>query len=146
MSKKSELIVAAAIAVLGLSSQAVAQSFNSSYGTGHELPSHYGSNGGRDAEIGHDTLATVSVTTGPAHAASCSYQIAELRQAALLNHQTTPETVWEAQTYAQLMFAADLALAEAKDAERNEGECLLAARRAKQESQSPGFGIARSSN
>jgi hypothetical protein len=42
-------------------------------------------------------------------ASSCSGQIADLRQAALLNHQPTLETV-RAQSYAQLMFAADLAV------------------------------------
>jgi hypothetical protein len=56
----------------------------------------------------------------------------ELRQAAKLGHQPTSESVWEVQTYAQLMFAADLAQAEALNAEGNEAECLLAARRAKQ--------------
>jgi hypothetical protein len=94
MFKKSTLIVAAAIAVLGVSSQAFAQS----------------------------------------DAVSCSNQIAELRHAALLNHQPTPETVWRAQSYAQLMFAADLALAEAQNAE-GRNECLLAVRRAKSELQ-----------
>jgi hypothetical protein len=106
MSKKSKVIVAAAIAVFGLNSQAFA-----------------------------DSLANVSVTRGSAHPASCSDQIADLRQSALLNHQPMPETVWQARTYAGLMFAADLALAEAQDVERHEDECLLAARRAKQELQ-----------
>lgn len=132
MSKKSKLIAAAAIAVFGLNSQAFAQSFNSSYSTGHELSPHFANNGGWDAGIGQDSLASLGVTTGPAHAASCSDQIADLRQAALLNHQPTPETVWQAQTYAQLMFAADLTLAEAQNAE-GKGECILAARRAKEE-------------
>jgi hypothetical protein len=67
-----------------------------------------------------------------------------LRQEALLNHQATPETVWKAQTYAELMFAADLALAEAQGAERHEDECLLAARHAKQELQE-GLGTAKES-
>jgi hypothetical protein len=134
MSKKSKLILAAAIAVFGLNSQAF--SFSSSHGTGHELSSHFANDGdGRDAGIGHDSFATTSVTTGPAHAASCSEQIAELRQSALRNHQATPETVWQARSYAQLMFAADLALAEAQDAEGNNDECLLAARRAEQQLQ-----------
>ena len=133
MSKKSKLIVAAAIAVFGLNSQAFAQSFSSNHGTGHELSPHFANNGGRDAGIRHDSLATVGVTTGPAHAASCSDQIADMRQAALLNHQPMPETVWQARTYAELMFAAGVALAGAQGAEGNEGECLLAARRAKQE-------------
>ena len=131
MSKKSKLIVAAAIAVFGLNSQAFSQSFSSSHGTGHELSSHFANDGdGRDAGIGHDSFATTSVTTGPAHAASCSEQIAELRQSALRNHQATPETVWQARSYAQLMFAADLTLAEAQDALGNNDECLSTARRA----------------
>lgn len=94
MSKKSTLI-AAAIAILALISQALAQS---------------------------DTV-------------SCSDQTAELRHAALLNRQPVPETVWRAQSYAQLMFAADLALAEAQNAEGRNDECLLAARRAKSDLQ-----------
>jgi hypothetical protein len=139
MSKKSKLIVAAAIAVFGLNSQAFAQSFSSSHGTGHELSPHFANNGdARDARIGHDSFATTSVTTVPARAASCPDQIADLRQVALLNHQPTPETVWQARSYAQLMFAADLALAEAQDAEGNNDECLLAARRA-EEQLHPGY-------
>jgi hypothetical protein len=43
--------------------------------------------------------------------------------------------VFQAQTYAQLTFAADLALAEAQNAEGRNDECLLAARRAKDELQ-----------
>lgn len=137
MSKKSKLILAAAIAVFGLNSQAF--SFSSSHGTGHELSSHFANNGdARDARIGHDSFATTSVTTVPARAASCPDQIADLRQVALLNHQPTPETVWQARSYAQLMFAADLALAEAQDAEGNNDECLLAARRA-EEQLHPGY-------
>jgi hypothetical protein len=58
-----------------------------------------------------------------------------MRQAALANHQPTPGTVWQAQSYAQLMFAADLALAEAKDAVGNKDEHVLAARRANDELQ-----------
>ena len=135
MSKKSTLIVAAAIAVLGLSSQAFAQSFSAGNGAGYDWPSRYGSNSGRHAGIGHDVLATASVTTGQTDAAACSDQIAGLRQAALVNHQPTPETVWQAHSYAQLMFAADLALAEAKDEVGNKDECLLAARRANDELQ-----------
>jgi hypothetical protein len=76
--------------------------------------------------------ATLSATTGLAHAGACADQITQLRQAAKLGHQPTSESVWEVQTYAQLMFAADLAQAEALNAEGNEAECLLAARRAKQ--------------
>jgi hypothetical protein len=67
--------------------------------------------------------------------AACSDQISELRQTASLNHQPTPGTVFQAQTYAQLTFAADLALAEAQNAEGRNDECLLAARRAKDELQ-----------
>jgi hypothetical protein len=76
--------------------------------------------------------AALSSTTGLAHAGACANQITQLRQAAQLGHQPTPESVRQAQTYAQLMFAADLAQAEALDAEGNEAECLLAAHRAKQ--------------
>jgi hypothetical protein len=132
MCKKSMLIIATAIAALGLSSQAFAQSFNTRNGTGHELPFPYRSDGGRHAGngTGHGALATVSVTTGLA--VSCSDQIADLRKAARLNHQPTPETVWQAQTYAQLMFSADLALAEAQDALGRNDECLLSARHAKE--------------
>jgi hypothetical protein len=137
MCKKSTLIVAAAISVLGLSSQAFAQSFSTSNGTGRELPSRYRSDGGRHAGngTGHDALTTVSVTTGLAQAVSCSDQIAELRHAALRNHQPMPETAWQAESYAQLMFAADLALAEAQDALGRNDECLFSARRAKEELQ-----------
>jgi hypothetical protein len=130
MSKKSKLVLAAAVMALGLSSQAFAQSFDSSHGTSHELLSHYGSNDGRSAE--HDVLAALSVTTDPTHAGSCSDKIAGLRREALLNHQATPETVWKVRTYAELMFAADLALTEALEAEGSEGECVLAARRAEE--------------
>jgi hypothetical protein len=52
MCKKSTLIIAAAIAALGLSSQAFAQSFSNSNGTGHELPPSYRSDGGRHAGTG----------------------------------------------------------------------------------------------
>ena len=54
-----------------------------------------------------------------------------VRQPGLIT-KPTPESVRQVQTYAQLMFAAALAEAEALDAEGNEAECLLAARRAKQ--------------
>jgi hypothetical protein len=74
--------------------------------------------------------AALSATTGLANA--CAEQITQLRQAARLDHEPTPESVRQVQTYAQLMFAAALAEAEALDAEGNEAECLLAARRAKQ--------------
>jgi hypothetical protein len=94
--------------------------------------------------------ATLSATTGLAHAGACADQIAQLRQAvrpsavdpatrptapqsieAQLHHQPTPGTVGQGQTYAQLMFTAALVRAEALDAEGNEADCLLAARHAK---------------
>jgi hypothetical protein len=90
-------------------------------------------------------------TTAMAHAGVCADQIKQLRQAtrqsaaniaagptarqsigAQLHHQPTPQSVGEGETYAQSMFAADLAHAEAQDALGNEAECMLAARRAKQ--------------
>ena len=76
--------------------------------------------------------AALSAATGLAHAGTCANQITELRQVAQLDHQPTPETVRQVQTYTQLMFAAALAEAEALNAEGNEAECLLAAGRAKQ--------------
>jgi hypothetical protein len=135
MSKKSTLIAAAAIAVLGHSPHAFAQSLSSGYATNHELSSHYGSNTQPRTGVRHDALAAISMTTSSAHDASCSDQIADLRKVARLNHQPTPETVWQAQTYGQLMFSADLALAEAQDAEGNNGECLLSTHHARQELQ-----------
>jgi len=51
MSTKSRLVVAAAIAVLGLASPAAAQSFNRPEGTGNELPSYYDSQGGLRAGV-----------------------------------------------------------------------------------------------
>jgi hypothetical protein len=63
---------------------------------------------------------------------ACADQITQLRQAAQLDHEPTPESVGQAQTYAQLSFAAELAQAEAQDALGHEPDCLLAARRAKQ--------------
>jgi hypothetical protein len=51
MSTRSKLIVAAAIATLGLASPASAQSFNRPDGTGNELPSYYDSQGGLHAGI-----------------------------------------------------------------------------------------------
>jgi hypothetical protein len=47
MSTRSKLIVAAAIAVLGLASPAFAQSFNSPEGSGNSLPMYYDSQGGK---------------------------------------------------------------------------------------------------
>ena len=76
--------------------------------------------------------ATLSAGTGSAHAGTCANQITQLRQVAQLDHQPTPETVRQVQTYGQLMFAAALAEAEALNVEGNEAECLLAASRAKQ--------------
>lgn len=127
------------ISVAALASQASAQSeisaALSSYATGHELPSDYGSNGGRHARVGQGGLATVSMTTDLGRALSCFEKIAELRQTALRDHQATPETVSQTRGYAQLMFAADLTLAEAQDALGNNDECLLAARRAEDQLQ-----------
>ena len=54
------------------------------------------------------------------------------RLGACRDHEPTPESVGQAQTYAQLSFAAELAQAEAQDALGHEPDCLLAARRAKQ--------------
>src|ERR1700758_1482423 len=76
--------------------------------------------------------ATLSATTGLAHAGACADQITQLRQAAQLDHEPTPESVGQAQTYGQLIFAAELTRAEAQDALGHEPDCLLAARRAKQ--------------
>ena len=76
--------------------------------------------------------AALSAATGLAHAGNCANQITQLRQVAQLDHQPTPETVRQVQTYGQLMFAAALAEAEALNVEGNEAECLLAASRAKQ--------------
>jgi hypothetical protein len=76
--------------------------------------------------------ASLSATTGLAHAGACADQITQLRQATQLDHEPTPGTVRQVQTYSQLMFVAALAEAEALNAEGNEAECLLAAGRAKQ--------------
>jgi hypothetical protein len=67
--------------------------------------------------------ATLSATTGLAHAGACADQITQLRQAAQLDHEPTPESVGQAQTYAQLSFAAELAQAEAQDALGHEPDC-----------------------
>ena len=75
--------------------------------------------------------ATLSATTGLAHAGACADQITQLRQAAQLDHEPMPESVGQAQSYAQLSFAAALAQAEAQDALGHEPDCLMAARRAK---------------
>jgi hypothetical protein len=76
--------------------------------------------------------AGLGATTGLAHAGACAEQLTQLRQAARVGHEPTPESVRQIQSYAQLMFAAALAEAEALDPEGNEADCLLAARRAKQ--------------
>ena len=81
--------------------------------------------------------AALSTTTGLAHARGCVGQIMQLQQAAQLDHQPMPESVPQAKSYDQLLFAADLALAEALDADGQEEACLLAARRAKQELEDP---------
>ena len=134
VTNKSLVALLIGISVAAFASRASAQSgisaALSSYATGHELPSGYGSDGGRHSRVGQGALATVSMTTDLGHAASCSEKIAELRQTALGNHPATPEAAWESQSYAGLMFAADLTLAEAQDALGNNDECLLSARRA----------------
>lgn len=76
--------------------------------------------------------ATLSVTTGLAHAGACADQITQLQRAAQLDHESTPESVRQAQTYAQLSFAAALAQADALDALGEEPDCLLEVGRAKQ--------------
>jgi hypothetical protein len=68
-------------------------------------------------------------------AGGCADDIRDLRKAAQLAHRLTPETISRAHTYADLMFAAALAQAEALDALGHEADCLLAARRAKQTSE-----------
>jgi hypothetical protein len=60
--------------------------------------------------------ATLSVTTGLAHAGARADQITQLRRAAQLGHESTPESVGQAPTHAQLSFAAALAQAEAQTA------------------------------
>ena len=51
MSTRSNFVVAAAIAMIGLASPASAQSFNRTEGTGNSLPSYYDSQGGFHAGI-----------------------------------------------------------------------------------------------
>jgi hypothetical protein len=77
--------------------------------------------------------ATLSTTTGLAHAGACVDQIATFEQAPQLGHPPTWEALQQAQTYSQLMLSADLARAETLDAQGNEERCLLAARHAKLE-------------
>jgi hypothetical protein len=79
--------------------------------------------------------AILSAMTGVAWAGACTDHVKELRQAAHLAHQPTPEWVGQAQTYGQLMFAAALARAEAHDVLGREADCLMAARRAKEMSE-----------
>jgi len=142
VTNKSLVALLIGISVAAFASQVSAQSdisaALSSYAAGHGLASGYGSDGGRHARIGRGALVTVSMTTDPGRAASCSEKIAELRQTALRNHQATPETVSQARGYAQLMFAADLTLAEAQNVLGNNDECLLAASRAEERLQ-PGY-------
>jgi hypothetical protein len=139
VTNKSLVALLIGISFAAFASQASAQSdisaALSSYATVHELPSDCG---GRHARVGQGALATMSTTTDLGHAGTCAEKIAELRQTALRNHQATPETVSQAQGYAQLMFAADLTLAEAQDALGNNDECLMAARRAEERLQ-PGY-------
>ena len=74
----------------------------------------------------------LSGTADLARAGVCGDNTRDLRQAAQLAHRPTPESVSQAQTHAELMFAAELAHAEAEDVLGHEGDCLLAARRAKE--------------
>ena len=76
--------------------------------------------------------AILSGTTGLAWAGACTDNIKELRQAAQLAQQPTPESVGQAQTYGQLMFAAAITRAEVHDLLGHEADCLIAARRAKE--------------
>ena len=77
-------------------------------------------------------FAILSGTADLARAGVCGDNTRDLRQAAQLAHRPTPESVSQAQTHAELMFAAELAHAEAEDVLGHEGDCLLAARRAKE--------------
>jgi uncharacterized protein YjiS (DUF1127 family) len=78
------------------------------------------------------TFAILSGTADLARAGVCRDDTRDLRQEAQLAHRPTPESVSQAQTHAELMFAAELAHAEAEDVLEHEGDCLLAARRAKE--------------
>ena len=64
MSTKSRLVVAAAIAVLGLASPAAAQSFNRPEGTGNELRSYYDSQGGLHAGIAPQQIQIAAHRSG----------------------------------------------------------------------------------
>jgi hypothetical protein len=73
--------------------------------------------------------------TGLARAGACAEHVRDLRQAAELAHQPTPESISQSQSYGQLMFAAALAQAEVHEMLGHEADCLMAARRAKQMSE-----------
>ena len=77
--------------------------------------------------------ATLTTTTGLAHAGACVDQLTTLQQAPQLSHQPMPESVRQAQTYSELMLSADLARAETLDSRGNEEKCRLAARCANHE-------------
>jgi len=64
MSTKSRLVVAAAIAVLGLASPAAAQSFNRPEGTGNELPFYYDNQGGLHAGIAPQQIQIAAHRSG----------------------------------------------------------------------------------
>jgi hypothetical protein len=53
MLNKSKLFAAVTIAMLGLASPALAQSFSNTYGTGNVLPGYYDSEGGLHMGIAH---------------------------------------------------------------------------------------------
>jgi hypothetical protein len=74
-------------------------------------------------------------TTGLARAGACAEHIRDLRRAAELAHQPTPESISQIHSYGQLMFAAALAQAEAHEVLGREADCLMAVRRAKQMSE-----------
>ena len=79
----------------------------------------------------------LSGTTSLARAGVCSDNIRDLRQAARRAHRPTPESVRLSKTDAELIFAAELADAEAEDKLGHEGECLQAAGPAKEMLQTP---------
>jgi hypothetical protein len=61
MVTKSKIAVIAAIAALSCASPAFAQSFDSDFGTGNELPTYYDSNGGLHAGNAHMQRSQVAV-------------------------------------------------------------------------------------
>jgi len=61
MVTKSKIAVIAAIAALSCASPAFAQSFDSDFGTGNELPTYYDSNGGLHAGNVHMQWSQVAV-------------------------------------------------------------------------------------